>query len=185
MWSARSHPKAPPVGFNDWRKSPSLSPTTQVDGAQPMAVKVCGSPPLRSVVVHAPAPPVGSVEVTTLPSELTAAQSSAEGQDTPSKPSRPLRLVVVQAPMPLAGSTEVRTLPASSTAAQNSVDAQDTPVSWLGLSTGAVDHMPAPPAGSVEVSTLPSSSTATQNDGPVQETPMRPIASDDGPTSMS
>ena len=83
------------------------------------------------VNVHALAPPVGSVEVTTSPELSTATHSAADAQDTPVKgPLRSTWLAVHTLAPPL-GSVELSTLPTSSTATHSDGDGHDTPVTEL------------------------------------------------------
>jgi hypothetical protein len=89
-------------------------------------------PPSTSVTRQAEAPPVGSVEVTTLPELSTATQSFAVGQETASRPFSPSASTSVQAEAPPVGSVEVMRLPTSSTATQSFLDGQETPRRGLG-----------------------------------------------------
>src|SRR5580658_5459499 len=66
--------------------------------------------------VHAPAPSVGSVEVTMPPLLSTAIQKGALVQVTASRPLPSTPVVTLQAEAPLVGSVDVRTLPRESTA---------------------------------------------------------------------
>ena len=81
--------------------------------------------------VQAAAPPVGLLEVTTLPLRSTATQRPLLGQDTPFRAVPPSTGVTVQAAVPPVGLLEVTTLPALSTATQRPLLGQDTPPSEL------------------------------------------------------
>ncbi len=81
--------------------------------------------PATLVTVQAAAPPVGLLEVTTLPLRSTATQRPLLGQDTPS--ALMPELVTVHAPAPPVGLLEVTTLPPRSTATQRPLVGQDTP----------------------------------------------------------
>jgi hypothetical protein len=77
------------------------------------------------VTVQAVAPPVGWLEVTTLPLLSTATQRPLLGQDTPVRWER--TGVTIQAAAPPLGLLEVTTLPVKSTATQRPLLGQDTP----------------------------------------------------------
>src|SRR5947208_734775 len=89
--------------------------------------------PSTLATLQAPAPPVGLVELTTLPPLSTATQSDVDGHEMPLIPLLPSTLVTVQAPAPPVGLVEVTTLPTLSTATQSDVDGHETP-----RSSGAV-----------------------------------------------
>jgi hypothetical protein len=98
--------------------------------------------PLRAlvstfVVVHALAPPVGSVDVTTFPLLSTATHNAVEEHDTPVRALLPSTSVVVQAPPPPPGSVEVTTFPLLSTATHSDADGHDTPLMAFGDPNGA------------------------------------------------
>jgi hypothetical protein len=78
------------------------------------------------VVVHAPAPPVGLVDTTALPSKSTATHNAADGQVIAVKPPSLSAFAAVQVGDPLLGSVEVSTLPTLSTATHRAVEGQAT-----------------------------------------------------------
>jgi hypothetical protein len=78
------------------------------------------------LTVQAADPPVGFVEVTTLPLLSTATQKPLLVHDTPVSALVPSTLATNQGPT--LGSTEVTTSPLPSTAAQKPSLGQDTPV---------------------------------------------------------
>jgi hypothetical protein len=126
------HALAPPVGSVEVRIPLLLSVTTHrladahetaSSALSPRYSEVSGS---TFVTVHAPAPPVGSVEVTMLPPP-TATHSSLDGHDTSVKMFATLA-ALAHAPVPPAGSVEISTSPTLSTATHKPVDGQDTPV---------------------------------------------------------
>src|SRR5450756_1420219 len=82
--------------------------------------------PSTLVTVQAPAPPVGLLEVTTLPAKSTATQRPLLGQDTPRRTLEPSTWVTVQAAAPPVGLLEVTTLALPSTATQRPLLGQDT-----------------------------------------------------------
>ena len=71
-------------------------------------------PPPRWVVVQELAPPVGSVEVSTLPSPSTATHGEVVGHDNPDNGTEPSMLAADQAEGPPVGSVEVTTSPEAS-----------------------------------------------------------------------
>jgi len=73
-----------------------------------------------------PAPPVGLVEVRTLPPESVATQSELEGQATPVSPEEMLALC--HAPAPPVGLVEVMALPPPSTATHREAEGQEIPL---------------------------------------------------------
>src|SRR5436190_1543975 len=80
-----------------------------------------------SVDFHAVGPPVGLVEVTTLPlRSSTATQRSLVGQEATFSEVELCTFVTVQAAAPTVGLLEVTTLPLSSTATHRSLLGQDT-----------------------------------------------------------
>ena len=118
------------------------------------------------------APPLGSVEVRTLPLSSTATQRLSVGQETP--------VILIEVPalascQPAAaplGSVEVRTFPVLLPAAQSRVDTQETPCRPTGPpGVPASAQVEAPPVGSVETKMRPSPPVATQSEGVPQETP--------------
>jgi hypothetical protein len=122
---ARSQAPAPPVGLVEVRMSPWVCPTHKLAELQ----VIPWTSPIAALL-HAPLPPVESVEVT--PVLVPKTQSEAEEQDTEPRAGCPVRLVAVQAPGPPVGLTEVKTWPASLTAAQKEDEGQDTPNIWRG-----------------------------------------------------
>ena len=81
--------------------------------------------PSTLAFVHAAAPPVGLVDVSTLPWSSTATQSADDGHAMPSKP-RSLIRVIVQAAASPPGAVEVITSPAASMATHNDVEGHET-----------------------------------------------------------
>ena len=125
-------------------------------------------------IVHAAAPPVGSVEASALPAASTATHSPVEGHETPRTNTGPALSVLfcvvlgstwatTHAAAPPVGSVEVITLPAASTATHRVVDGHETLVISIALSTSAAAHARGPPAGSVDQRTCPARSTATHS----------------------
>src|SRR5690348_12098104 len=93
---------------------------------------------------QAPAPPVGSVVLNTLPAPSIATHSDAEGHETDRKPDfSSVSSTAFQVPAPPAGFVELRTWPLLSTATHSEVDAQEMPLSTAPGSRGS---------GSVQVS---------------------------------
>jgi len=117
------------------------------------------------VVDQAADPPVGSVDVHTLPRLSNATQYDAVAQDTFVRVHGKIGMTC-HAPAPSAGSVVVATLPLLAVATHRAVDGHDTPVKnapvplrrWVG---GQAD---APPVGSVDARTSPESSAATHSE---------------------
>ena len=125
------------------------------------------------MIVQAPAPPVGSVEVRTSPSKPTATHWELEAQETAKSDFALGMRVAFQAPP--AGSVVVKTPPLWSTATQSDSEGQETP-RRLPLrrslrETWEIVQAPAPPVGSVEVTTVPCRPTPTQNELDGQDIP--------------
>jgi hypothetical protein len=78
-------------------------------------------------ILHALAPPVGSVETSIFPAISTATHNDTEGHEIPANQS-PVA-VVLHDEAPAAGSVEVTISPPSPTAAQNDTDGHETAVS--------------------------------------------------------
>ena len=141
---------------------PSYSTATQssVPGAHEIELKT--APLSATVVVHFPAPPVGSVDQTALPLWSTATQSGAEVQETDMSVLLPSTLTaLLQLDPPL---IDVKTFPSPFTATHKDVDGHDTPKRLLGLMLTGALHAPLPPVGFVDLRTLPLPSTATHNE---------------------
>src|SRR6476660_1541962 len=114
-----------------------------------------------SLAVHAPAPPVGFVEVTTLPPVSPATHSAADTQDMLRRGLVPSTFVTVHvAAAPSPGSVDVRTFPALSPATHRVGETQETLRMPVVPSALLVAQLPLV-VGSVEVRTVPRSSTAT------------------------
>src|ERR1700734_416391 len=99
-------------------------------------------------IVHAEAPPVGSVETNALPAASTATHGPMEGHETPLTNTGPALSVLfcvvlgskwatIHAGPPPVGSVEVITLPAASTATQKVVDGHEILVISIAPSTSA------------------------------------------------
>jgi hypothetical protein len=167
--------EGPPVGSVEVSRVPAKSTATHkdVDGHETPRSgpqSAIGSPEQASsgVSVHAPAPPAGSVEVSTLFAS-TATHSDVDGHETLWSAHPPEQLstcVTVHAPAPPVGSVDVTTFPNPSTATQRDTDGQEMPVrtgvtspsipntGLLGSTRTAV-QAGAPAVGSVEVTTFP------------------------------
>lgn len=78
------------------------------------------------MTVHALAPPVGLVEVSTSPAPSTATHSDAEGHETPPSMLLPSTLLTVHALAPPVGSIEVTAFPAPSTTTHSKADGHET-----------------------------------------------------------
>jgi hypothetical protein len=107
--------------------------------------------PVTVVAVHAPTPPVGSVDVTVtplVPMLPTATQNDRVGHEMPYRSTSLPTDTTSHAPAPPVGFVEVSTLPDPSTAAQNDAVGQDTPVieSEPPMLTGALQTSAAPEA---------------------------------------
>jgi hypothetical protein len=100
-----------------------------VDG-QEMAT--AGAPAATELADHAPAPPAGSVEVTTFPKESTAAQNDVLGHDTAFSTRPRSAGAAFHAPGLQAGFVEVTTSPDESTATHSAVEGHVTAVSLSG-----------------------------------------------------
>src|SRR2546428_13373381 len=74
--------------------------------------------PSTLVTLHATAPPVGLLEVTTLPFTSTATQRLLLGQDGPGRELKPSTLVTFQPAAPAGRLLDATTLPPSPTARQ-------------------------------------------------------------------
>src|SRR5450759_2513644 len=136
-------------------------------------------PVSTGVTRHAAAPPVGLDELSTLPSSSTAAQNTAEGQETAYTPPSPLSaagstLTLLHAAAPPVGLVEVSTSPASSTATHSARDGQDTEVTPEALSTATALHAAGPPAGLVEMNSSWSSSLTRHSFVETQSIPGAP-----------
>src|ERR1039458_177598 len=104
------------------------------------------------VSVHADAPPVGSVEVRTLPPLSNATHSERDGHATPSMRGAlgSATVVLIHADRPAPGFVEVNTVEFA-TATQNDGDGHDTAWRVNGPFTPARLQALAPPVGLVEV----------------------------------
>ena len=176
-WTTFQAP-TPAVGFLDVTTLPFPSTATHslLVGQETPFKKHAGDPPNWShlepiwVTFQAAAPPVGLVEVTTLPLPSTSTQKPVVGQDTPLGPkSAEVTCVTFQEGAPPVGLVEVTTL-SWPTATQRSLLGQDTlerPLDGTLLTLQAV----APPVGLVDMTTSPRSFTTMQSPVLGQETP--------------
>ena len=141
------------------------------------------------VTFQAATPPVGLVEVTTLPKLSTATHRLLLGQDTPVRKLEPSTCASFQAVAPPIGLVEVTTLPLVSTATQRTLLGQDTAVSRGPLALGPTEpstlvtfQATAPPVGLLDETALPWSSIATHrlllgHDTPTRLIPMIDLGS--------
>ena len=128
-----------------------------------------------AALAHAPAPPVGLVELSTEPPPSTATHSAADGHDTPVSVLVESTVALDHVAAPPSGLVEVQTLPDSSTATQSDVEGQEIPLSGFAVML-ATDHRAVAVAGVVVVSTLPIRSTAAQNELVGHEIAVRPLS---------
>jgi hypothetical protein len=115
-------------------------------------------------IVHAEAPPVGLVEVTTLPNSSVATHREALGHETLKSSSLVPSIAAGAVQTPPVGLVEVITLPFMSTATQSETLGHEIPTGKLEPSASAVFHVEAPPVGLVEVITSPWLSSATHSE---------------------
>jgi hypothetical protein len=117
---------------------------------------------------QAEAPPVGLLEVTTLPTLSTATHSDELAHEIASSLFPGSTWVTFQAAVPPVGSLEVTTSPDPSPATHSVADGHDTVVRSA-PSIGSAVHAYCPAVGSVEVSRIPPLTTA-QNELDTHET---------------
>jgi len=128
--------------------------------------------------LHAAAPPVGLVDVSSFPASSKAMQSETDGQEIATMAAASMLTGGLQAVAPPVGFVEVTTLPLRSTATQSAVDGHVIPLTntdagpagGLSILIGAV-QVPGPAEGLVEVRTVPLASAATHSDVVGQDTP--------------
>jgi hypothetical protein len=123
---------------------------------------------------HAPAPPVGFVDVSTFPLWSTATQSDTEGHETPKMPFTPSTLVYGQADLPPVGLVEDSISPKLSPAMHSDAEGHETLNSTIEVPIVAVLHALAPPVGLIEVTMSPEP-YATHSDTEGHETPPRRV----------
>lgn len=96
---------------------------------------------------HEDAPPVGLVELSTLPAWSPATHRVADGHEIAQMRMFASTSLRLHAAVPPAGSLEVRIPPLPSDATHAVLEAQETPHRGLVPSTSARVHAPAPPSG--------------------------------------
>src|SRR5207247_2433441 len=108
-----------PVGSVDMRTLPVLKSTATQKLSVGQDTPDKPPAPATLVTVHAAAPPVGLLEVTTVPPLPTATHSRTLGHETPFRLDAPIRLLSVHAVSLPVGFVEVITLPARFTPAHS------------------------------------------------------------------
>lgn len=163
------------------RPSRPTSAQSEVEAQEAPKSAFRGGCPSRSSVgengtgfseLQEPGPPLGSVEVRTLPLLSTTTQRSAVGHEASVICTEPPESASCHDAAGPSGSVEVRTLPVRFPATQSSEETQSTPSRSPdppGVPTWR--QAEAPPVGSVETKIRPSRATATQSVGVLQETP--------------
>src|SRR5450756_1653577 len=95
-------------------------------------------------LVHAAAPPVGLVEVRTVPLPCTATQSDVDGHEIFEIHVEESNVVRAQAPAPPLGLVDTNRLSAEPPARHSVVDGHATVSIWLNVFTAATLHAPVP-----------------------------------------
>jgi hypothetical protein len=117
------------------------------------------------VTDHAPAPPVGFVDVATSPEWSIAMHSATEGHETSLRPEAAgMSALRVQSLAVPEGVVDVSTRPKLSTATHCVIVGQEVPVIAFRMATVSEVHAATPPLGLVAENALPNSSTITQSD---------------------
>lgn len=130
------------------------------------------------MILHSPAPPVGSVAVTTFPALSPIAQNRAVGQETEPSWWSPGSCVVCHAADPPVGLVDVNMSSVPFVATHSSLVGHETADGgWYSLSTAAAVQALAPPIGSFDARTLPSNCVAAHVPLGEQETDVSSAAS--------
>src|SRR3954471_19084926 len=165
------HVEAPPAGFvvvSAFEPKPLAAAQNVVVGQSTSKMASVSN----VVEVQAPAPPVGSVEVTIRPPEPVATHSVVDAHEIDSSEAPGID-VACHALAPPVGFVEVRIVSPVVTAAQNVVVGHETFQTRSPDARRVSVQAEAPPVGLVEVTIRPPSPTAVQKDAVGHETSLR------------